>query len=127
MDWTSRYFLRVELCRRRFCPAAAAAGVVAIDNSSAFRMDPSVPLVIPEINAVAAREHKGIIANPNCTTAITLMATFPLHQRFGLKRLITSTYQAVSGSGVAAMAELKTKWARSPAGKRLQWRPILTR
>jgi len=102
---------------KALCPAAAAAGVVAIDNSSAFRMDPSVPLVIPEINAAAAREHKGIIANPNCTTAITLMATFPLHQRFGLKRLITSTYQAVSGSGVAAMAELKNQMGQISRGE----------
>ncbi len=102
---------------KELCPAAAAAGAVAIDNSSAFRMDPEVPLVIPEINPEAAREHKGIIANPNCTTAIALMATYPLHQQFGLKRLITSTYQAVSGSGVAAMAELETQMGQLSRGE----------
>jgi len=102
---------------KALCPAAAAAGVVAIDNSSAFRMDPNVPLVIPEINPEAARGHQGIIANPNCTTAITLMATFPLHQRFGLKRMITSTYQAVSGSGVAAMEELQKQMGQISRGE----------
>ncbi len=98
------------------CPAAAAAGAVAIDNSSAYRMDPEVPLVIPEINSDAANEHKGIIANPNCTTAIALMATYPLHQRFGLKRMVASTYQAVSGSGVAAMAELTNQMGQIARG-----------
>lgn len=102
---------------KALCPAAAAANVVAIDNSSAFRMDPNVPLVIPEINPDAAREHRGIIANPNCTTAITLMATYPLHKRFGLKRMITSTYQAVSGSGVAAMEELQNQMGQISRGE----------
>lgn len=102
---------------KELCPAAAAAGAVAIDNSSAFRMDPNVPLVIPEINPEAAKAHKGIIANPNCTTAITLMAVYPLHQRFGLKRMFTSTYQAVSGSGVAAMAELETQMGQLSRGE----------
>lgn len=102
---------------KALCPAAAAANVVAIDNSSAFRMDPNVPLVIPEINPDAAREHQGIIANPNCTTAITLMATYPLHKRFGLKRMITSTYQAVSGSGVAAMEELQNQMGQISRGE----------
>jgi len=102
---------------KALCPAAAAAGAVAIDNSSAFRMDPKVPLVIPEINPDAARKHQGIIANPNCTTAITLMATYPLHQRFGLKRMITSTYQAVSGSGVAAMEELQNQMGQISRGE----------
>lgn len=91
---------------RELCPAAAAAGAVAIDNSSAFRMDPNVPLVVPEINPEAARAHKGIIANPNCSTAITLMGAYPLHKAFGLKRIFASTYQAVSGSGAEAMKEL---------------------
>ena len=102
---------------KELCPAAAAAGVVAIDNSSAFRMDPEVPLVVPEINPEAARAHNGIIANPNCTTAITLMAAYPLHQEFGLKRLFTSTYQAVSGSGVAAMAELEAQMGQLSRGE----------
>lgn len=102
---------------KELCPAAAAAGVVAIDNSSAFRMDPNVPLVVPEINPAAAKAHKGIIANPNCTTAITLMAANPLHRAFGLKRMITSTYQAVSGSGVAAMAELEAQMGQLSRGE----------
>ncbi len=89
------------------CPAAAAAGAVAIDNSSAFRMDPNVPLIVPEINGDAAKAHKGIIANPNCSTAISLMGAYPLHKAFGLKRMIASTYQAVSGTGAEAMQELE--------------------
>lgn len=92
---------------RTFVPIAAAAGAVVIDNSSAFRMDPRVPLVVPEINGADAREHRGIIANPNCTTAVTLMALFPLHRAFGVRRIFGSSYQAVSGSGARAIAELK--------------------
>lgn len=102
---------------KALCPAAARAGVVAIDNSSAFRMDPHVPLVVPEINSEAAKEHRGIVANPNCTTAITLMAVYPLHQRFGLKRMVASTYQAVSGSGVAAMEELERQMGQLSRGE----------
>ena len=102
---------------KELCPAAAGAGAIAIDNSSAFRMDPEVPLVVPEINPEAAKAHQGIIANPNCTTAITLMAVYPLHRRFGLKRMFTSTYQAVSGSGVAAMAELETQMGQLSRGE----------
>ncbi len=93
-----------------FAPSAAAAGCVVIDNSSAFRMDPEVPLVVPEVNPEAAKNTpKNIIANPNCTTIITLMALFPLHQKFGLKSIIASSYQAVSGSGVAGMQELENQ------------------
>ena len=80
-------------------PEAVKKGCVAIDNSSAFRMKESVPLVIPEINGCDLDKHQGIIANPNCSSAVALMALFPLHQRFGLKRFIASTYQAVSGAG----------------------------
>ncbi|MEX0679040.1 MAG: aspartate-semialdehyde dehydrogenase [Pirellulales bacterium] len=94
---------------KEFAPAAVRAGAVVIDNSSAFRMDPDVPLVVPEINPEAARAHKGIIANPNCTTAITLMGLWPLHRAFGVKRLWASSYQAVSGSGAMAIEELKTQ------------------
>lgn len=90
-----------------YAPVAQKHGCVVIDNSSAFRMDPSVPLVIPEINPKAAISHKGIIANPNCSTAITLMGLYPLHKMFGLKTVIASTYQAVSGSGAEALQELK--------------------
>ncbi|MGE3309053.1 MAG: aspartate-semialdehyde dehydrogenase [Limisphaerales bacterium] len=92
---------------RKFAPIAAKAGCVVIDNSSAFRMDPKVPLVIPEINPADAREHQGIIANPNCTTAITLMALYPLHQAFGVTRVIAASYQAVSGTGQKAIEELE--------------------
>ena len=88
-------------------PIAARAGCVVIDNSSAFRMDEDVPLVIPEINPEAARNHpRKIIANPNCSTIITLMGLAPLHKAFGLKGIIASTYQAVSGSGAQGIAEL---------------------
>lgn len=90
-----------------FGPAAAAAGAVVIDNSSAFRMDPDVPLVVPEVNPDAVvRRPKNIIANPNCTTIVTLMGLFPLHQKFGLKSIIASSYQAVSGSGAQGIIEL---------------------
>ena len=92
---------------RQFAPKAAQAGCVVIDNSSAFRMDPKVPLVIPEINPGDVEWHQGIIANPNCTTAIALMALYPLHQAFGCRRIFASSYQAVSGTGAKAIVELK--------------------
>jgi aspartate-semialdehyde dehydrogenase len=92
---------------REYAPVAAQAGCVVVDNSSAFRMDDAVPLVIPEINAADVRGHHGIIANPNCTTAITLMALYPLHRAFGCKRIFASSYQAVSGTGAKAIEELK--------------------
>jgi len=92
---------------KEFAPIAAKAGCVVVDNSSAFRMDDQVPLVIPEINASDVKWHKGIIANPNCTTAITLMALYPLHQAFTCKRIFASSYQAVSGTGAKAIEELK--------------------
>lgn len=92
---------------KQFAPAAVEAGAVVVDNSSAFRMDPDVPLVVPEINPEAAKAHRGIIANPNCTTAITLMGLWPLHRAFGVRRLWASSYQAVSGSGAKAIGELK--------------------
>src|SRR5512142_2474122 len=92
---------------REYAPIAAQAGCVVVDNSSAFRMDDKVPLVIPEINAADVKKHKGIIANPNCTTAITLMALYPLHAAFGCKRIFASSYQAVSGTGAKAIEELR--------------------
>ena len=92
---------------KEFGPIAAKAGCVVVDNSSAFRMEESVPLVVPEINAADVKKHKGIIANPNCTTAITLMALYPLHQAFGVKRIFASSYQAVSGTGAKAIEELE--------------------
>ena len=91
-----------------FAPSAAKAGAVVIDNSSAFRMTPEVPLVVPEVNPAAAQAHPmGIIANPNCTTIVTLMGLYPLHVKFGLKALIASSYQAVSGSGAQGILELE--------------------
>jgi aspartate-semialdehyde dehydrogenase len=92
---------------KEFAPIAAKAGCVVIDNSSAFRMDEAVPLVIPEVNASDVKSHKGIIANPNCTTAITLMALYPLHKAFTCKRIFASSYQAVSGTGAKAIEELR--------------------
>ncbi|MDG1358745.1 MAG: aspartate-semialdehyde dehydrogenase [Akkermansiaceae bacterium] len=90
-----------------FAPSAAAAGAVVIDNSSAYRMDDEVPLVVPEVNPEAIRDRpKGIIANPNCTTIITLMALSPLHKLYGLRSIIASSYQAVSGSGAQGIIEL---------------------
>ena len=91
---------------RKFAPAAVRAGAVVIDNSSAFRMDPDVPLVIPEINAGRIRDHKGIIAVPNCSAITALVPLWPIHQRNRIKRVILSTYQAASGAGAAAMEEL---------------------
>jgi aspartate-semialdehyde dehydrogenase len=102
---------------KEFAPIAAQAGCVVIDNSSAFRMDDSVPLVIPEINAADVKKHKGIIANPNCTTAITLMALYPLHQAFGVNRIIASSYQAVSGTGAMAIEELRRQVDEIARGK----------
>jgi len=92
---------------KEFAPVAAKAGCVVVDNSSAFRMDEKVPLVIPEINAADVKWHQGIIANPNCTTAVTLMALYPLHQAFNVKRIFASSYQAVSGTGAKAIEELR--------------------
>jgi aspartate-semialdehyde dehydrogenase len=92
---------------KKFCPIAAQAGAVAVDNSSAFRMDPTVPLVIPEINPEAARQHKGIIANPNCSTIIAITPLWPIHKKNRIVRLIAATYQAASGAGAAAMEELR--------------------
>ena len=91
---------------RKFAPIAVKAGAVVIDNSSAFRMDRDVPLVIPEINARRIREHKGIIANPNCSAITALVPLWPIHRANRIKRVILSTYQAASGAGAAAMQEL---------------------
>ena len=92
---------------REFAPIARDAGAIVIDNSSSFRMEPEVPLVIPEINADDAKLHRGIIANPNCTTAVALMAIYPLHRVFRVQRVFAASYQAVSGSGARAIAELE--------------------
>jgi len=91
---------------REYAPLAVKAGCVVADNSSAFRADSRVPLVVPEINPGDIRLHRGIIANPNCTTAITLMALYPLHRAFGVTKIFASSYQAVSGSGAKGVSEL---------------------
>lgn len=92
---------------KTFAPAAVKAGALVIDNSSTFRMDPDVPLIIPEINPEFIAKNKGIIANPNCSTIVMLMALKPLYDRAKIKRIVVSTYQAVSGGGKEAIAELK--------------------
>ena len=94
---------------RSLAPDAVNSGCLVIDKSSALRMDPNVPLVIPEVNPEALRSHKGIVANPNCSTAVALMGIWPLHRRFGLKRLIMSTYQSVTGAGVEGERELEAQ------------------
>lgn len=94
---------------RALAPDAVKAGCLVIDKSSAYRMDPAVPLVIPEINPEGLRSHQGIIANPNCSTAVTLMALWPLHLKFGLKRYFAATYQSVSGTGADAIDELEAQ------------------
>ena len=91
---------------RQYAPIAVKAGAVVVDNSSAFRMDPDVPLVVPEINAGEMKRHKGIIANPNCAAIISITPLWPVHQKNRVKRLIVSTYQSASGAGAAAMEEL---------------------
>jgi aspartate-semialdehyde dehydrogenase len=91
---------------REVLPRAAAEGTVCVDNSSAFRMDPAVPLVIPEVNPEALRGHRGIVANPNCTAITALLPLAPLHRAFGLELLVTSSYQAASGAGMKGVREL---------------------
>ena len=91
---------------KKFAPIAARSGAVVIDNTSAFRMEPDVPLVVPEVNPHAAQRHKGIIANPNCSTIQMVVALMPLHKAARIKRVVVSTYQATSGAGQAAMDEL---------------------
>jgi len=94
---------------RHFAPMAARAGAVVIDNSSAFRMEPDVPLVVPEVNPEDIRQHNGIIANPNCSTIQMVVALSPLHKVNPIKRIIVDTYQAVSGTGTAAVEELRVQ------------------
>ncbi len=103
------FFATEGAITKALAPDAVKAGCIVIDKSSAYRMDPDVPLVIPEINPEGLRNNKGIIANPNCSTAVTLMALWPLHQAFGLKRYFAATYQSVSGTGVEAVEELESQ------------------
>jgi aspartate-semialdehyde dehydrogenase len=102
---------------KEFAPLAVQASCVVVDNSSAFRMDDTVPLVVPEINVADIAQHKGIIANPNCTTIVTLMALYPLHKAFVVKRIFASSYQAVSGTGAKAIEELKRQVRQVVAGE----------
>jgi len=104
---------------REFVPAAKAAGAISIDNSSAFRMDPNVPLVVPEVNPGDLRKHKGLIANPNCTAMILAVAIWPIHQAVGIRRVIVSTYQSASGAGAAAMRELEDQAREYAEGKEI--------
>ncbi|MHC4697841.1 MAG: aspartate-semialdehyde dehydrogenase [Planctomycetota bacterium] len=124
-ELTGRSFDRVDYAifsaggerSRQFAPAATRAGTVVIDNSSAFRMVDEVPLVVPAINPQDARSHRGIIANPNCSTIIMNVPVWPLHRANPVKRIVVSTYQAASGAGAAAMEELRTQSADFLAGR----------
>jgi aspartate-semialdehyde dehydrogenase len=103
---------------KEHAPLAARAGAVVVDKSNAFRMDPAVPLVVPEINAHAIAGHQGIVASPNCTTVVTVMALAPLHQAARITRVVATSYQAVSGAGVRGVEELRQQslaWARGEA------------
>ncbi|UCF43680.1 MAG: aspartate-semialdehyde dehydrogenase, partial [Planctomycetota bacterium] len=102
---------------KEFAPAAVKAGAVVVDNSSAFRMDPDVPLVIPEINPQKIADNKGIIANPNCSTIIGIVPVWPLHRANPVKRMVVSTYQAASGAGMKAMVELQNQSRQILNGK----------
>ena len=110
-ELTERSFDKIDMAffsaggesSRKWVPIARQTGAIVIDNSSVFRMEPDVPLVIPEINGEDVHRHRGLIANPNCTTAVALMAIYPLHRAFGVRRVFAASYQAVSGSGARAI------------------------
>ena len=124
-ELTSEVFLGTDIAlfsaggsiSQEFAPEAVKRGCVVIDNTSAFRMDEEVPLVVPEVNPHHLNDHKGIIANPNCSTIQMMVALEPLRQAYGLNRIIVSTYQAVSGAGVSAINELKQQATDMLAGK----------
>ncbi|MDD4320044.1 MAG: aspartate-semialdehyde dehydrogenase [Acidaminococcaceae bacterium] len=105
---------------KEFAPIAVTAGAVVIDNSSTFRMDPQVPLVVPEVNPEAILKHKGIIANPNCSTIIMVMALKPIYDLSKIKRIVVSTYQAASGAGKDGLDELTEQIKSVAAGKEMQ-------
>lgn len=109
---------------RRFAPIAVRQGAVVVDNSSAFRMEPAVPLVVPEVNADAIARHIGIIANPNCVAIVAVMALWPLHRHTPIRRVIAATYQAASGAGAAAMEELRASTAAYLAGSEYHQRVL---
>lgn len=104
----------------KFAPIAAESGAVVVDNSNAFRMDPEVPLVVPEVNAHAIRGHRGIIANPNCSTIQMVLALKPIYDAAGIKRVVVTTFQAVSGTGREAIEELGALSRAALAGEELQ-------
>ena len=110
---------------KRHVPLAVQGGAVVIDNSSAFRMDEEVPLIVPEVNSQLIGTHAGIIANPNCVAIIAAVPLWPLHQAFGLRRVIAATYQAASGAGAAAMQELRASTKAALAGE--DFRPVVLR
>ncbi|UCD00263.1 MAG: aspartate-semialdehyde dehydrogenase [Phycisphaerales bacterium] len=124
-ELTAKSFARVDVAlfsagasrSKEFAPAAVEAGAVVVDNSSAFRMDPEVPLVIPEINPEKIRQNKGVIANPNCSTIIGIVPVWPLHKANPVRRMVVSTYQAASGAGQSAMLELEEQTREILAGK----------
>jgi aspartate-semialdehyde dehydrogenase len=105
---------------RKFAPLAARAGAVVIDNSSAFRMDPTAPLVVPEVNPDAALSHSGIIANPNCSTIQMVVALKPIYDAVGIKRIVVTTFQAVSGTGKRAIEELRQQVCAITAGQEVK-------
>lgn len=109
---------------KKYAPIAVRAGAVVIDNSSAFRMDPAVPLVVPEINPQAAREHCGIIANPNCTAIISATPLWPIHKTNRIVRLLIASYQSASGAGAAAMEELRESTRAYLEGRAYQQRVL---
>ncbi|UYN93460.1 MAG: aspartate-semialdehyde dehydrogenase [Enhydrobacter sp.] len=102
---------------REFVPAARAAGAIVVDNSSAFRMDPDTPLVVPEVNPGDLARHNGVIANPNCTAAILATAVWPIHRAAGIRKIVVATYQSASGAGASAMQELEDQVREYAAGK----------
>ena len=111
------FFSAGRTVSRKYAPQAVRQGAVVIDNSSAYRMDPEVPLVVPELNPDDLADHQGVIANPNCSTIILAVVLGPLHRRFRLRRVVVSTYQAASGAGRAAMEELRLQSADCLVGR----------
>jgi aspartate-semialdehyde dehydrogenase len=109
---------------RRFAPMAVRQGAVVVDNSSAFRMEPGVPLVVPEVNPTAIERHMGLIANPNCVAIVAVMALWPLHRQSSIRRVIAATYQAASGAGAAAMEELRASTEAYLAGHEYRHRVL---
>src|SRR5262245_2802103 len=110
------FFIAGGIISKEFAPAAVQAGAVVIDNTSAFRMKEGIPLVVPEVNPEQIRKHNGLIANPNCSTIIMNVPVWPLHKQFRVKRIIVSTYQAVSGAGAWGLYELEQQVKDYAAG-----------